>query len=217
MSKIRIKNFGAIKDGFRDEKGNEWIDVKKVTAFIGNQGSGKSTVAKLISIMTWLEKAHNRGDEIKYFSKEKFLELFEYQGIQNYFYDHSVIEYSGDAFDIVIERDGFFTFFEREEKRYDVPKIMYVPAERNFLSIVKNAFNVTGLPRSLFTFAEELRRAQKELKGEALTLPINNYSYSYDESTESSILSGKRTSNKPIGSFLAAYNLQYLFTWFQEI
>ena len=55
MSKIRIKNFGPIKEGFQENNG--WIDIKKVTLFIGNQGSGKSTVAKLISTFTWLEKS----------------------------------------------------------------------------------------------------------------------------------------------------------------
>ena len=49
MSKIRIKNFGPIKEGYQENDG--WLDVKKVTVFIGNQGSGKSTVAKLVSTM----------------------------------------------------------------------------------------------------------------------------------------------------------------------
>jgi ABC-type glutathione transport system ATPase component len=47
MSKIKIKNFGPIQEGYNENNG--WIDISKVTVFIGNQGSGKSTVAKLIS------------------------------------------------------------------------------------------------------------------------------------------------------------------------
>ena len=53
MTKIRIKNFGPIKQGCPDDDG--WIDIKKVSVFIGNQGSGKSCVAKLISTFTWIE------------------------------------------------------------------------------------------------------------------------------------------------------------------
>jgi predicted ATPase len=49
MGKIKIKNFGPVKDGFQGNGG--WFDVKKVTVFVGNQGSGKSTVAKLISMI----------------------------------------------------------------------------------------------------------------------------------------------------------------------
>jgi len=55
MSRIKIKNFGPIIDGNQTNDG--WIDIKKVTLFIGNQGSGKSTIAKMISAFMWLEKS----------------------------------------------------------------------------------------------------------------------------------------------------------------
>lgn len=60
MSKIRVKNFGPIKEGYLENDG--WIDLKKVTIFIGNQGSGKSTLAKVISTLLWMEKALNRKE-----------------------------------------------------------------------------------------------------------------------------------------------------------
>ena len=50
---------------------NAPIEIKKVTFFIGNQGSGKSTVAKLISIFSWIEKALVRGDyDRKWFERK---------------------------------------------------------------------------------------------------------------------------------------------------
>ena len=60
MSRIRIKKFGPVQNGVHDNDG--WLDIKKVTIFIGNQGSGKSTIAKLISTFTWIEKALMIGD-----------------------------------------------------------------------------------------------------------------------------------------------------------
>ena len=54
MSRIKIKNFGPIREGFVDNDG--WMDIEKVTVFIGDQGSGKSTVAKLISTLSGIEK-----------------------------------------------------------------------------------------------------------------------------------------------------------------
>ena len=42
MSRIKIKNFGPLKETASVTDG--WIDIKKVTVFTGNQGSGKSTV-----------------------------------------------------------------------------------------------------------------------------------------------------------------------------
>ncbi|WRH68347.1 MAG: AAA family ATPase [Planktothrix sp. GU0601_MAG3] len=47
MSQIKVKNFGPIKSGFTDN--DNFIDIRKITIFIGNQGTGKSSIAKLIS------------------------------------------------------------------------------------------------------------------------------------------------------------------------
>lgn len=49
MSRLIIKNIGPIKD----------VDIKlnKVNVFIGQQSSGKSTIAKIISFCSWLEKS----------------------------------------------------------------------------------------------------------------------------------------------------------------
>jgi predicted ATPase len=81
MSRIRIKNFGPIKEGYQEDDG--WLDVKKVTVFIGNQGSGKSTVAKLISSFMWLEKALIRGDKKAPVSYQDFIELIEFHRLVN--------------------------------------------------------------------------------------------------------------------------------------
>lgn len=71
MARIRIKNFGPIRQGRLDNDG--WLDIKNVSVFIGNQGSGKSCVAKLISTFMWIEKALVRSDyAIADFSAEKF-------------------------------------------------------------------------------------------------------------------------------------------------
>jgi len=70
MSKIKIKNFGPIKEGYQDYDG--FMDIKKVTIFIGNQGSGKSTVAKVISTLLWIEKANNRENNIDIWSFHAF-------------------------------------------------------------------------------------------------------------------------------------------------
>ena len=45
MAKLKVKNFGPIRDGLTENEG--WIEFKKVTLFIGEQATGKSTIAKL--------------------------------------------------------------------------------------------------------------------------------------------------------------------------
>lgn len=191
MSKIRIKNFGPIKEGFQENDG--WIDINKVTVFIGNQGSGKSTVAKAVSTLSWLEKSINRGDtDKKKVSFATFLKFFEYQKIHNYFSKNTLIEYVGEKYHIIYDTSMKYpSIKEVEGDKYIVPKIMYIPAERNFLSTISDAYNVKGLPDNVFTFAEELKRAQKELNGKKLKLPIANITYEYDDSKDESFIIGK--------------------------
>ena len=189
MSKIKIKNFGPIKEGMLDNDG--WVAVKKVTVFIGNQGSGKSTVAKVFSTFSWLEKAINRGD----FEKGKVTfnmikNFLQYQKIQSYFKNNTYIEYSGEKYHILCDRSKQFPIVtEVKGNSYIVPKIMYVPSERNFLSTIKDAFDVRGLPDNLFTFGEELRKAQKE-SVKKVSLPLKGYSYEYDENEDLSYVIG---------------------------
>jgi predicted ATPase len=60
MIKLKIKNVGPIKEGYSSN--NDFLDFTGLTVFIGNQGSGKSTVAKIFSTLSWIEKALVRGD-----------------------------------------------------------------------------------------------------------------------------------------------------------
>lgn len=190
MSKIRIKNFGPIKEGSLENDG--WIDIKKVIVFIGNQGSGKSTVAKAISTLSWLEKSINRGDTDKNkINFASFKQLFEYHKVHNYFTDKTFIEFIGEKYHILYDRKNEYPIIEEVAgEDYIVPKISYIPAERNFLSTISDAFNVKGLPDNLFSFAEKLRKAQIELNGEKLELPIGNYNYEYDDNIDTSFVTG---------------------------
>lgn len=190
MSRIRIKNFGPIKEGFLENDG--WMDIKKVTVFIGNQASGKSTIAKVFSTLNWLEKSIHRSDvNIGEFSFAKFKELFIFQGVQEYFQKNTIIEFSGDKYYIKYGRNEKYPIIKEEAKHdYLVPKILYVPAERNLLSAIENAFDIKGLPKHLFTFGQEFKKAQKRLNSNSVELPIVNYFYKYDEFKDTSYVSG---------------------------
>jgi predicted ATPase len=187
-SRIRIQNFGPIKDGL--EK-SQWLDINKVTVFIGNQSSGKSTVAKVISTLTWLEKALNRGDVNQSLSDDDFSELFEYQRINNYFKPTTLIEYEGDILSFNYSNKKFtLKLKDKSNSAYTAPKIMYVPAERNFLSVIDNPFSIKTLPGTLRTFAEELRKGQLQFRNKQLLLPIGNIKYKYNDNNDISYLIG---------------------------
>lgn len=184
MARIRIKNFGPIRQGRLDNDG--WLDIKKVTVFTGNQGSGKSCVAKLISTFMWIEKALTRGDYvITDFASEKFRNIFlGYHRIEHYFYnnkheDLTEIEYAGDAY-LMKYTKSKFEIIEHTTQKYHLPQIMYVPAERNFISIIKEAKSLKALPDSLLEFLTEFNNAKNGIK-EQLSLPINEANIEYDE------------------------------------
>jgi predicted ATPase len=150
MSKIKIKNFGPVGEGYHDDDG--WIDIKKVTVFVGNQGSGKSTVAKLISTFVWIEKALIRGDyDEKWFEKKNRLKnhFLHYHRLDSYLYPNpfypnhsdSIIEYQGDACSIQY-KEGIMSVHKISNSTYQLPQIMYVPAERNFLTCIKGGKRV---------------------------------------------------------------------------
>lgn len=188
MSKIRIKNFGPIKEGYQENDG--WMDVKKVTVFIGNQGSGKSTVAKLISTLIWIEKALVRGDfRDKDLTYNSFMNHCSYQNISNYFKVDCLIEYEGTAFTICFKKGDVYVK-KNSENGYAFPKIMYVPSERNFVSSVRNVRNLKGLPSTLYTFSDEFIKAAEEIKGQAI-LPIDNVKFEYQKLNKLSWIVGE--------------------------
>jgi len=182
MSRIRIKNFGPIKEGCQENDG--WIDIKKVTLFIGNQGSGKSTIAKLISTFLWMEKALTRGDyKPKDFTDyNRFRKIYcAYHRLENYFFDIkgndiAEIEFQGDSFSFKYA-DGNLLINEIFERgKYALPQIMYVPAERNFIANVKTPKALKLTSDSLVEFVTEFDNAKNEMKG-AIKLPINKDVY----------------------------------------
>ncbi|MBV6462037.1 MAG: hypothetical protein HJHJAOHD_02173 [Flavobacteriales bacterium] len=179
MSKLRIKDFGPIKEGYQENDG--WLDVKKVTVFIGNQGSGKSTVAKLISTLSWIEKAMVMGtirqDELN--THNRFLKQLAYQRIEKYAKAETSIEYIGKAFTLSYI-NGKFEAQKSIENGYLLPKIMYAPAERNFLSSVDRPDKLKNLPSTLYTFNDEFDSA-KNLFASGIELPINKVRFEYDK------------------------------------
>jgi len=189
MSKIKIKNFGPIKSGYEDNDG--WIDISKTTVFIGNQGSGKSSIAKLISTFTWIEKALNRGDykTTEFTNYSRFRKNYcGYHRLENYFFDIDKkdiadIEYIGDSYRMSYQQGNLLIEEIDTKTDYLMPQIMYVPAERNFISTINN-FKLLKLSSSpLVEFLNEFDNAKNELNElkSLLKLPINDADIEYDK------------------------------------
>lgn len=183
MSRIKIKNFGPIKEGLFENDG--WMEIKKVTLFIGNQGSGKSSIAKLISTLSWIEKVLTRGDfNEKEFTASRFRDMYcGYHRINNYFIKNNTeIFYEGDSYHIKYSQGGELTInkINGSLNIYPLPQIMYVPSERNFISMINKPNLIKDLPDALLTFLSEYDKAKRTMKGN-LDLPINNTMLEYNK------------------------------------
>ena len=186
MSRIKIKNFGPIKEGFNENGG--WMDINKVTVLIGDQGSGKSTVAKLVSIFSWIEKDLFRSDgSTRRFRKQEriFKKYLEYHRINSYLKPETEIEYEGEAYYMTYKYGHNLEIQKTNERAYLLPKITYYPAERNFVSSVKKSkgsLNLKLWSHSLQEFKETFQEAKENFKEkESLPLPINNVELEYNK------------------------------------
>ena len=63
MTTIEIKNIGPIKE--------VEISLNKINVFMGPQSSGKSTIAKIISFCTWVEKDVATNQSLSIYQENK--------------------------------------------------------------------------------------------------------------------------------------------------
>lgn len=186
MTRLRVKHFGPIRDGVKNDG---WIEFKRVTVFVGNQGSGKSTLAKLYSTFSWIEKALVRGDHDKaWFEEEDRLSktFLVYHRLENYITaeqeSKTKIEYEGEAYTIKYSHRRMH-IAPSSSNVYQLPQIMYVPAERNFISYVSQPQELRLSSASLKEFLVEFNYAKENMIGH-LSLPINNAKLDYDHFTD---------------------------------
>ena len=210
MSRIKIKNFGPIRDGFIENDG--WMDVKKVTVLIGDQGSGKSTMAKLVSLFSWIEKSlvseKISGEQL---NAEVFKNLCLQQEIYEYFSEDTFLAYEGDVCDF--EYDESKKYFKGEIvperlKNYILPKIQYVSAARNLLTILysislqNNIIDKSGniiymssnIPFMVRDLNIEYMKAMERLAKNGYALPINDTSVYHQNHNTFVVSKGKRIS-----------------------
>ena len=159
--KIGIREFGPLKEG----TGADMIDIKKCTLFIGPQGSGKSSVAKLATEFAWLEKALVKGivsmDELQ--RKNRFRDRYcNYHRLSSFFRAGTVIRYCGKYHDFEYSGERLRVMPRRGEMS-GLSKIMYVPAERNVLGVMEKPGMSRYFTDSLRTFWEAYEDARMAL------------------------------------------------------
>lgn len=171
---LTVRNFGPIK--------NAEISIDKYTVLIGPQGSGKSTLAKLFSMFTWMEKSLLLGvltsKKVEQYSR--FQKTYcKYHRIEGFFMEYTYIKYMGINYDFLYDKGKFHMEENHKEQDYEVAKVMYIPAERGFFSVVGKFLNPKGLPDSIIAFWEGLKEAEN-FYNTGYELPINGLKFEYD-------------------------------------
>lgn len=186
MQELLIQNFGPIAN-----KNEVILKINKVTVFCGMQGSGKSSIAKLLSTFLWLEKALVRGDfsveELT--SKDDFRKKYcAFHNIQNYFKTDTFLYFKGTKFAFLYVK-GNLSVKEIKSRNFVRPQVMYIPSERNFMTALKDAKDIRNLFGSLSVLFDEYTNAFRNAK-EPIALPLNGYKVTYDPLTDSVWLNG---------------------------
>ena len=191
MSRLIINNIGPLK--YVD------IELKTVNVFIGRQSSGKSTLAKIISFCSWLEKNNDRVRKSLLDGAYKM--LISYSRLSDAYFTHeSSIFYEGEnivyaynfsaplpvsksteiSWEPVIDtKEVFGAFIVRTIN----PKVAYIPAERNFVSAVNNLLDYSEEDDNLQDFVNTWYKAKKKYtKSNALNLMGLHAKFFYQES-----------------------------------
>lgn len=210
MAKLRVKNFGPIKEVISDNDG--FIEIRKITVFIGEQGSGKSTIAKIYSTFLWLEKAFFCGfDIVSDFKTDDFITLCSNQLLPAfYFTKETELEYIGDFCSFSF-KNANFNLCTNLSNKYTRPKIMYIPSERNLVSVLEDIDRIKNLPIMLSLLQQEIKNAKKtfipKISDKTSALSLNNYFLKYDSANDSIIVVEKQ-SNVAIPLTMSSSGLQ---------
>ena len=182
--RIIVRSFGPVKD----------LDIilKKVTLFIGDQGTGKSCVAKLFSTFKWMEKVLcQKKYKPSYFEQyNRFkTKLCAYHRIETFINKDSYIRYVGDLYEFLYE-NGNFSLMDKCRDIKGIAKIMYVPAERSIVSVAENKSKLLKeLPDSSETFSDEFVNAKKYFQS-GYNLPFEGLRFEYDNLNDTGWIRG---------------------------
>ncbi len=185
--KLIIKNVGPIKE----------VDlfINKVNVFMGQQSSGKSTIAKILSFCNWVEKDISFHQSFQKYidDKKHFLDKLEtFHKMKGYFQSNSEIEYFGDSVSIIFKNKKVEINWLPTRFDYQRCKISYIPSERSI--VILPEMEKVELPNNylksfLFDWFDTRKNYTVENKFSILDIGVSFY-YS-EENKESHIYSEK--------------------------
>lgn len=173
MRHLVIRNIGPVKEVD--------VELKRFNLFIGPQSSGKSTIAKILSTCSWVEKeVATTMDEHAVPDKTAFIALMvEFHKMTDYFSEESEILFETDIVIISLKGEEFSVKLKNQEL-YRREKICYIPSERNSVTLPELQgfeFGQTNLRSFLFDWYNAREFYGKDNKSDILNLGVR---YFYD-------------------------------------
>nr|WP_315221368.1 AAA family ATPase [uncultured Flavobacterium sp.] len=156
MTKLIIRNIGPIS--------NIEIELNKVNIFMGPQSSGKSTIAKIISYCQWVEKRYLLDGKYEDKIERQLLDFHRLSGA--YFSEESYFKYESDFVEISYKW-GDKKEAIKEKKTggdYNKTKNIYIPSERNFVSVMPDLRNYKGTLDNIMSFVYDWYSAKRSFQ-----------------------------------------------------
>ena len=176
MRHLIIRNIGPIKEIN--------VEFKRFNFIIGPQSSGKSTIAKIFSTCSWIEKeVATTMNEKAVANAADFRSLMEdFHKMTDYFDKQSEIVFETDVILISLKGEAF-TIKLKDQKAYRRDKICYIPSERNSVTLPELQgieFGPTNLRSFLFDWFNAREFYDELNKTNILDLGVRYY-YDPDE------------------------------------
>lgn len=170
MERIIIENFGPLTKAE--------VEIKDINIFIGTTSSGKSTVAKLISVF------QNSVLKSK-ITFEDFNELLSDYNIDFKIENNTFIRYEDNGAFVEITKKSINSNFDKKEPSLLNP--IYIPAERVFFSTISQSIfglmsSNISLPKWLIDFGAKFEKARSSVR--KMNVEFLKAKYEYDESTD---------------------------------
>lgn len=145
--RLVVRNFGPVR--------NLDIEIRPLTLFIGTQGSGKSTVSKLLAVCR--DALYSDSASVN------FMKDFADYAIEDYFEEDTYFCYYSGEFQVKYENGGFSVPMNDRYKR----ETLYVPADRNLIGSLSNSLATimtarVPLPTPLLEYMSLFERATKD-------------------------------------------------------
>lgn len=175
---IEIRDFGPLKEAK--------VKLGYSNLIIGLQSSGKSCVMMMACYCSWVEKRICiRQSASEFQEKGVFMQRFmEYYHVKGYDRPETFVSYKTAHMSFTYDnRTGEFNHrWGRYRGSYKRPKVSYVPAERNLVSLIKSWSGLKTSYYNIIDFKDDWDMARSSLKKEENILGLG-VSYVYDENT----------------------------------